>query len=78
MAGWVAYFQIKDMVLQNRFDEQAMSIIEGVGHAFGGDGELDFKKLFPRYDFQEPDGNKNSKTESIAASNAVGAALGMR
>ena len=77
MAGWCDYFNIKDQLSQNQFDEQAMSIIDGVGHVFGGEGDLDYSLLFPRYEFKEPEKPTDTASKAATAA-AISSALGIR
>lgn len=63
---WKAYYHLKDLTEQIRTDEQAMAIGELIAHSIGGEGQLDLKRLFPRYPFAEETSNEASVESSQA------------
>lgn len=51
-----------------------MAIIVGVHHAFGGDGELNFEDLFPRYEFKDDSEEVSVESSKAIAAKAMGIA----
>lgn len=64
---WQAYFYLKDRNEQIRTDEQSMAIIRGISHCIGGEGELDFAEMFPRYPFRDEEQDEETSVKSSEA-----------